>query len=80
MYGNNNLNQIFCFLKRKNYQGFGQSSWGPTGFIFCESKKSGEFLLKDIKKFIELKKIQGINLLLVDGRNKGKTKTTRIEK
>ncbi len=79
-YGNNNLTQIFRFLKRHSYQGFGQSSWGPTGFIFCESKKNGELLLKDIKKFIELKKIQGINLLLVDGRNKGKTKTTRIEK
>ena len=80
MYGNNNLTQIFHFLKRHNYQGFGQSSWGPTGFIFCESKKRGSFLLRDIKKFIELKKIQGINLLLVDGRNKGKTKTIRMKK
>ena len=78
-YGNNNLTQIFHFLKRHNYNGFGQSSWGPTGFIFCESKENGEILLKDIKKFIELKNIQGINLLMVDGRNKGKTKTTRIE-
>ena len=79
-YGNNNLTQIFHFLKRRKYQGFGQSSWGPTGFIFCESKKSGEFLLRDIKKFIEFKNIQGINLLLVDGRNKGKSKTTRMKK
>jgi len=79
-YGNKNLNQIFSFLQRHNHRGFGQSSWGPTGFIFCESKKSGELLMKDIKNFIELKNIQGINLVLVDGRNKGKTKTTRIKK
>ncbi len=79
-YGNKNLTQIFSYLKKQSYIGFGQSSWGPTGFVFCENKKNGDFLIKDIKKFIDKKNIKGINLVLVNGRNKGKTKTVRIKK
>ena len=36
-------------------------------------------LSRDIQNFIELKKIKGINLRIVEGRNKGKIKTIRIK-
>ena len=44
--------------------GYGQSSWGPS-FIFCENKNKREELLNKMENFIELKKIEGINFLMV---------------
>ena len=76
-YGNKNgfssqhISKIFSFLRKKNYIGYGQSSWGPTGFIFCENKNKREEIFKMIENFIELKKIEGINLINVNGRNFG---------
>ena len=57
-------------LPYKNF-GFGQSSWGPTGFIFCKNTNKREEIFNMIENFIELKKIEGINLLMVRGRNFG---------
>ena len=78
-YASKKITKIFNYLNVNGYYGYGQSSWGPTGFVFCENDKSSLKLLKDIENFIELKKIQGINLRIVEGRNKGKIKTTRIK-
>ena len=80
LYASKNITKIFNYLSINGYCGYGQSSWGPTGFVFCESNKSSFKLSKDIQNFIELKKIKGINLRIVEGRNKGKIKTTRIKK
>ncbi len=70
-FSSENISKIFGFLRKKKYIGYGQSSWGPTGFIFCENKNKREEIFKIIENFIELKKIEGINLLKVRGRNFG---------
>ena len=65
------ISKIFNMLREKNYLGFGQSSWGPTSFIFCKNKIKRQKILNIIENFIELKKIEGINLINVNGRNFG---------
>ena len=70
-FSSQNISRIFSFLREKKYIGFGQSSWGPTGFIFCENKNKREEIFNMIENFIELKKIEGINLHKVKGRNFG---------
>ena len=79
LYASKNISKIFNYLNINGYNGYGQSSWGPTGFIFCKNIKSGLKLTQDIQNFIELKKIKGINLRMVEGRNKGIIKTKRIK-
>ena len=70
-FSNRNISKIFKFVREKKYVGFGQSSWGPTGFVFCENKNKREEIFNKIENFIELKKIEGINLVKVRGRNFG---------
>ena len=70
-YSNHSISKIFKFVREKKYIGFGQSSWGPTGFIFCKNKEQREEIFNMIENFIELKKIEGINLVKVRGRNFG---------
>ena len=67
------ISSIFKLLKSQKILGYGQSSWGPTGFIFCKNLKEKKKLLQKIEKFIEFKKIKGINLVNVNGRNFGNT-------
>ena len=71
-FSSKNINHIFDYLRNKKIMGFGQSSWGPTGFVFCENSKKRNQLLNSIEKYITLKKLNGVNLVRVDGRNKGK--------
>jgi len=71
-FSSKNINHIFDYLRNKKIMGFGQSSWGPTGFIFCENSKKRNQLLNSIEKYITLKKLNGVNLVRVNGRNKGK--------
>ena len=47
---------------------------GQQVLFFCESNKSSFKLSKDIQNFIELKKIKGINLRIVEEEIKGKLK------
>ena len=70
-FSDNSISKIFKFIREKKYIGFGQSSWGPTGFIFCKNKNKREEIFNMIENFIELKKIEGINLVKVRGRNFG---------
>ncbi len=77
-YGNKNkfassiIEQIFLNLKKNGVNCFGQSSWGPTGFIFFENAKKRNELLKYLENYINLKEIRGIKFLKIDGRNFGK--------
>ena len=68
---------IFNFLKKKKISGFGQTSWGPTGFIFCENINEQNRLEKTIKNFLKQEKISNISLTKIDGRNKGSIKINR---
>tara|TARA_B100000686_G_C16802918_1_gene987491 strand:+ start:4886 stop:5860 length:975 start_codon:yes stop_codon:yes gene_type:complete len=65
---------IFNYLQKKKILGYGQSSWGPTGFIFCESSNKRNLLFKELENYIKLKRFLGISLVKVDGRNKGSIK------
>ena len=35
LYASKNVTKIFNYLHFKRYIGYGQSSWGPTGFVFA---------------------------------------------
>ena len=71
-FASKNVEKIFSNLKNERIKSFGQSSWGPTGFLFFENSKKRNQLLKDIENYINLNGIFGIELLKVGGRNFGK--------
>lgn len=48
--------------------GIGQSSWGPTGFAFVASEKEARTLYHS---FVQDAKAQGLELMIVAGRNSG---------
>ena len=48
--------------------GIGQSSWGPTGFAFTETEADAQRLYSS---FVEDAKAQGLEMLIVRGRNTG---------
>jgi predicted sugar kinase len=50
--------------------GIGQSSWGPTGFAFVENDAAAARLYST---FVEEATAQGLEILLVRGRNRGAT-------
>lgn len=66
------IEQIFNNLDKIDCNGYGQSSWGPTGFIFCENTKKRNELLNYLEKYINLKNIKGLKLVKVDGKNSGR--------
>lgn len=66
------IEKIFKNLQQINCNSYGQSSWGPTGFVFCENTKKRNVLLNYLEKYINLKNINGIELVKVEGRNFGK--------
>ena len=66
------IEKIFSNVKKNGINCFGQSSWGPTGFIFFENAKKRNELLKYLENYINLNGIRGIKLFKVDGRNFGK--------
>lgn len=71
LYTSKNVEKIFMKLEKNGYEGYGQTSWGPTGFIFCKNGNEQENMLKLIKKEIILNDMNSITLSLVSGRNKG---------
>ena len=72
-FASKNVEKIFSNLKNNRIKSFGQSSWGPTGFLFFfENSKIRNQLLKDVENYINLKGIFGVELLKVGGRNFGK--------
>lgn len=74
------IEKIFSNLRKKKIISFGQSSWGPTGFVFSENEKKRNELLKYLEKYIFLNKMKGIKLLKVEGRNYGKIFTEKEKK
>ena len=56
------------WLHAQGAAGLGQSSWGPTGFAFAESKDTGEALLAAVR---ERAPDSGLRFELAQGRNEG---------
>ncbi len=71
-FASKNLEKIFSNIEKKGVLSFGQSSWGPTGFIFFESSKKRNELLNYLENYISLNNIHGLKILKVEGRNFGK--------
>ena len=71
-FASKSVEKIFKTLRKKDIKSFGQSSWGPTGFIFSKNSKKRNELLNYLEKYISLRKLVGIKLLKIDGRNFGK--------
>lgn len=55
-------------MRDEGATGIGQSSWGPTGFAFVESQKAAERLYHSL---VEEAKRDGLEILIVHGRNTG---------
>ena len=71
-YASSIIEKIFLNVKKKGVNSFGQSSWGPTGFIFFENAKKRNELLKYLENYINLNEMKGVKLLKIEGRNFGK--------
>ena len=56
------------FVEKQGFNGVGQSSWGPTGFILTDSDTSAHKLVKDIRKNFFCKDLQ---IEIIQGRNNG---------
>ena len=72
IFASKEIRQLFKDFSKNKLCGYGQTSWGPTGFIFCENSKKRNELLKSLEKYINLKNLDEINFVKVGGRNKGK--------
>ncbi len=71
------IEKIFNNLYKMDCNSYGQSSWGPTGFIFCENTKKRNELLNYLEEYINLKNIKGLKLVKVDGSNSGRKFITK---
>ena len=65
------IEKIFTFLKKNNVNGLGQTSWGPTGFVFCENLKKRNQLFYEIENYIKRNNISDITLERINGKNNG---------
>ena len=74
-----NLEKLFTKIENKEVLSFGQSSWGPTGFIFLKNSKKRNELLKYLERYISVNSIHGLRILKVEGRNFGKKIITKGE-
>tara|TARA_B100000524_G_scaffold276391_1_gene153563 strand:- start:1608 stop:2555 length:948 start_codon:yes stop_codon:yes gene_type:complete len=71
MYSSKNVGKIFNELEKMGIKGYGQSSWGPTGFVLCENALEQKSLIEEIRKILKKNSINNINLLKTEGRNYG---------
>ena len=71
VYSNPDIANIMNYVEKKGFMGIGQSSWGPTGFIFCENSQSQKKSFNFIENYIKNNFIKGIEMVMVEGRNKG---------
>ena len=65
------ISMIFNFIKSKEKICYGQSSWGPTGYIILENETRREEIFNEISIFIKKKFIKGVEMIRIEGKNKG---------
>jgi len=73
-FASNKIQMIFNFLRNKKIEGFGYSSWGPTGFIFCKNSNRRNQLCYELEKYIKFNRIGGVSIDKIEGRNVGSKK------
>ncbi len=69
------IQEVFNFIRKKNIKGYGQSSWGPSGFILCKDAKKRNELLIDLNKYMKYSNINNLIMEKIEGRNSGYIKT-----
>lgn len=67
-YASQRVGEVLEWLRSEGVIGLGQSSWGPTGFVFAASAAEGEVLLGRVRARV---KHQGLSFALAQGRNDG---------
>lgn len=70
-YSSKNIELLFQSLQKIGNLACGQSSWGPTGFIFCENEIEQQKFLSSMNKTIKYYNMKRITLVNVEGRNNG---------
>ena len=69
MFSSSEVSNVLNFLRKENVSGYGQTSWGPTGFaLFPNIKKAEEMRLKLKKRFSSCKNLE---FIICSGKNSG---------
>jgi len=63
------VNNVLNFLKRKNVLGYGQTSWGPSGFAFFSNIKEAEQMKTMLKK--RFSSCKNLEFIICSGKNTG---------
>ena len=71
MYTSKKVQKIFKHFKEIGMNGFGQSSWGPTGFVLCENSNYQKEIFNLTKKFLACNNIKNINIIKTKASNNG---------
>lgn len=65
------VSMIFNNIKSNEKICYGQSSWGPTGYVILESESRREEIFNEISKFIKKKFIKDVEMVRIEGKNNG---------
>jgi len=71
-YSSHKVKKAVKWLKQMGVSGYGQSSWGPTGFVFVSNEKKALRIMQRAKKEWDCEK--DLNFVLCRGRNHGFTR------
>ena len=71
LYSSKKIGNIFKKLEKAGYLGYGQTSWGPTGFVFCKNDNEKKKIFSILKREININNYNSLSLHQVTGRNRG---------
>ena len=63
------VSNVLNFLKKENVLGYGQTSWGPTGFAFFSNIKKAELMKTKLKK--RFSSCNNLEFIICSGKNSG---------
>ena len=68
-YSNSRVGEVLSWLSGQGIRGYGQSSWGPTGFAFCESEEEAARMIEKTRQ--KWRDDDGLQFMVCGGRNHG---------
>ncbi len=71
MFTSDKISKIFNMLEKNGIKGYGQSSWGPSSFIFCRNSDHRNEVLEIVKNEIKRLNFSELKICEVRGQNKG---------
>ena len=69
IYSSNRVGKVLNFLKKENVLGFGQTSWGPSGFAFFPNIKKAKKMKQKLKK--RFSSCNNLEFIICSGKNSG---------